>query len=73
MVSADKGNDDDTRLVVRVVPRVTGAILNDRVTRPKFALCAVIELKNAAAGNDELVVDRRSRVHSGMIWLSVLT
>ena len=73
MVSADKDNDDDTRLVVRVAPRVTCAILNDRVARPKFALCAVIELENAAAGNDELVVDRRSRVHSGVIWLSVIT
>ena len=73
MVSADKDNDDDTQLVVRVAPRVTCAILNDRVSRPKFALCAVIELEDAAAGNDELVVDRRSPVLPRMIWLNLLT
>jgi hypothetical protein len=72
MVRADESNDHDAGFVVGVAPRVTCAILNHRVARPKLAFCAVIELEHAAPGHNELIINRRSPVHSGIIWFQVL-
>src|SRR5262245_9257398 len=67
VVGSDEGEDDNTRLIVRIAPCVARAILNDGIARPKLASRAVIELQYASPGNDEFIIDRRGLVHSGMV------
>ena len=66
---ADEHHDHGAGLVEGVAPGVTGAVLHHGVAGAELLGDTVVELEHDAARDDELVVDARGRVHTGVIGL----
>ena len=72
VVSTHEDHDHQAGDVERIAPRMSGPVLHDRVARAQLSGRPVVEFEDAAPGHDEFVVDRRRRVHPGVIGLEVL-
>ena len=72
VMNSDKYDHHHAGFLVWITPGVAGAVLDDCVARAELASCAVIQFKHAASRNNELIINSRGRVHSGVVGLEVV-